>query len=248
MKAFDESVDVNADGAINVLDVALLRRNRYGQAPTRISSASPGTTRSTNGTEQIVPQEPATFATPGGTASLLFLIRSNTTPLLGYSLAIEVVPQGNATGSVTADLVATNFFDSRNLITAGGATRDPFFSVITDNGKGGVFINTITDDDSTVLASDGVNDVLAQVFLDASADACGIWSIRLGQGSALSDANASPVSFSWTPGTFVVTGTAHCSIPAVTHWGLVVMGLSIMAAGTIAVSSRLPGAPSRNAS
>ncbi len=45
---------------------------------------------------------------------------------------------------------ATNFYDIRNLITAGGAMRDPFFSVIQDNGSGGVSVTTITSDLSTV--------------------------------------------------------------------------------------------------
>ena len=101
-------------------------------------------------------------------------------PLVGYSLEVTAVADAGAAGSVTADPASTNFFDQRNLITAGGATRDPLFSVIQDNGSGGVTVDTVTADFSAVLAVDDMNDVLAQVFFDVPLDALGDFTIQLG--------------------------------------------------------------------
>ena len=109
---------------------------------------------------------------PGTTFDVLFTIHdAESTPLFGYSLDIDVVPDSDAAGVLSANIDLTNFFDDRNLITAGGATRDPLFSDIMGTGDGGVFITTNTDDGSTLLAVVGVNDVLAQVFFDVSAEA-----------------------------------------------------------------------------
>ncbi len=223
----DSAADLNADGVVNVLDVALYRKAASGfESPVNgdaIAAFGPGG-------EQIIVEPVASIVAPGGTVSVLVLIRSNTTPLLGYSLDVDVVPGPMAVGTLTADVVATNFFDSQNLITAGDATRDPLFSVILDGGDGGVFINTITDDNSTVLAVDGVNDVLAEVVLTASFDADGDFTIQMGAASALSDANAFSVPFGAFAGTITVAGTP---IPTVSQWGLVVMTILILTAGTI---------------
>ena len=59
--------------------------------------------------------------------------------------------------------------------------------------------HAITADNSTVLAVDGINDVLAEVFFDASADACGDFVIQLGPASALSDAEAFLVPYDFAP-------------------------------------------------
>ncbi len=136
---------------------------------------------------------------PGTTFEVLFTVHdTDNTRLFGYSLDIDVVPDTNATGGLRANIDLSNFFDEQNLITAGGATRDPLFSDImgTDDG---VFITTNTDDGSTVLAVAGVNDVLAQVFFDVSADAFGDFTIELGPASAVGTAD-----FEFTPRTFTV--------------------------------------------
>lgn len=148
--------------------------------------------------EFIMPESSSVSAMPLEEVSILFMIRDNTTPLFGYSLDIDVIPQAGAVGSVTANAPLTNFFDVQNLITGGGAIRDPLFSTILDTGDGGVFISTNTDDLSTVLAVDGVNDVLVQAFFDVSPDAFGDFLITLGSGTALSDGLGFPVPFSFS--------------------------------------------------
>ncbi len=182
--------DLNGDGCVNVLDIARLQ----GLRPTVQRRAAAGST------ESIEVEPLSTAMVSGGTAEVLFLIQNNTTALLGYSLDVEIEPIAGAMGTVTVDVSATNFFEVQNLITAGGAELHPDFSVIIDPGDGGVFVNAITSDNSTVLAADGINDVLAQVFFDASADACGDFVIQLGPASALADGDAFPVPFGFTPG------------------------------------------------
>ena len=150
-------------------------------------------------TERIVVEGGTEDVLPGTTVSVLFVLQNNTTPLFGYSLDVDVIPQPDASGSLAVDVLATNFFDRRNLITAGGAIRDPIFSQILDTGDGGVFITTNTDDGSTVLAVAGLNDVLAQVFFDVSAEAFGNFTIELGPASAIGAAD-----FAFTPHTFTV--------------------------------------------
>jgi len=154
--------------------------------------------------EVISVDAPALTVEPGDTFSVLFLLQDNSTPLFGYSLDIEATGSPNSVGSIVADITLTNFFDSRNLITAGGAVRDPLFSVIVDNGNDGVFISTNTDDGSTVLANDGVNDVLAQVFFYVSEDASGDFQIDLNPGSVLSNAEGDAVIYNYLPGTVTV--------------------------------------------
>jgi hypothetical protein len=163
-----------------------------------------GVLATTVSAEQILFDQPLVEVLPGDEVSLLILLAENVTPLLGYSLDVGIVPAGGATGSVVADVAATNFFDSQNLITAGGAMRDPFFSTILDAGDGGVFISTNTDDGSTVLAVPGANDVLAQVVFDVSEDALGDFSIDLGPASALSDGAGFAVPFDFLGGTIHV--------------------------------------------
>lgn len=111
------------------------------------------------------------------------------------------MPIADAVGTVTVDVSATNFYDGiQNIITEGGAELHPEFSVIIDPGDGGVFVNAITANNSTVLAVDGINDVLAEVFFDASGDACGDFVIQLGPASALADGDAFPVPFGFESG------------------------------------------------
>jgi len=145
-------------------------------------------------------------------------------------------PELGATASVTTTVTLTNFYDPRNLITAGGAVRDPFFSFIEDNGSGGVTVSTITDDASTVLAVDGVNDVLAQVFFEVPPDALGEFAVQLGSASVLVDGNAAAVPFTFTPGTIRVLDPSE--IPAVSAWGVIVLSLLIVTAGSSVFAKR----------
>lgn len=182
--------DFNGDGVVNVLDLAMFKLREL--VPPSFTVAE--------GLEQILVSPATSIVGPGDTISVFFLIRNNTTPILGYSLDVQVIPKLGAIGSVAADVTATNFFDDRNLITAAGETRDPFFSLIQDGGNGGIFINTITEDNSTVVAVDNVNDVLAEVFIQVSSDACGDFELVLGAASALSDGNAIAIPYSYTNG------------------------------------------------
>jgi len=137
---------------------------------------------------------------PGTTFDVLFTIQdTESTPLFGYSLNLDVVPDTDAVGILSANIDLTNFFDDRNLITAGGAVREPLFSDIMNTCDGGAFITANTTGGSTVLAVAGVNDVLAQAFFDVSPDAFGDFTIELGPASAVGAAD-----FDYTPHTFTV--------------------------------------------
>src|SRR5262249_55050439 len=143
--------------------------------------------------EQISFEGLLSTAQPASSVSALVDISANVVPLLGYSLNIHVVPDAFATGSLTVDLGLTNFYPARNLFTAARVLLDPVVSQIIDTGDGGLFINAISANLSTVVAAPNVNDVLAQVYLDVSANATGDFSLQLGPATALSDANGSSV-------------------------------------------------------
>jgi hypothetical protein len=228
---FDPHADLNGDGVVNALDVAMFRLGRTGNDR---PSSNVGVVAATG--ERVIVDGQTTIALPGQTVSVIFLIRDNTTPILSYTVGANAVAQVGATGAMTANVSATNFYDQRNIFTAGGAMRDPFFSTIEDNGSGGVSVTTITADFSTVLAVDNVNDVLAQVFFDVPEDALGDFTIALGAASILVDGNASPVPFAFTPGTIRVLNPNE--IPAVSEWGVIVLSLLIATAGSVVFAMR----------
>jgi hypothetical protein len=244
---FDPHADLNGDGFVNALDVAMFRLGRFRKSADAVSRIDPRNAPSSEGYaeivtgEQIIVEGQTTLALPGTTVSALFMIRDNTTPILSYTLDVNIVPQSGSIGTVTANVAMTNFHDVRNLITAGGAMRDPFFSMIEDNDSGGVSITTITADFSTVVAVDNVNDVLAQVFFDVPPDALGDFTIALEAASILVDGNASPVPFAFTLGTIRVTN----SIPAVSEWGMIVLSLLVLAAGSVTFAKRHGAAGSK---
>lgn len=251
---FDPQADLNCDRVVNALDMSLFRLGRFGDGTStdsssdahRAQSAAPEVTESSDGItsvvtgERIIVEGQTTIALPGQTVSVLFLIRDNTTPLIGYTVEALAMPQSGAVGGVTASVALTNFFDQQNLITAGGAVRDPLFSFIEDNGSGGGTVSTITQDASAVLAVDGVNDVLAQVFFDIPPDALGEFAVQLGSASVLVDGNAAAVPFTFAPGTIRVLDPSE--IPAVSEWGTVVLSLLMLTAGTIVFVKQRGGA------
>lgn len=183
-----QASDLDGDGWVNVRDVALLRGGHEGEPVSH-----PGRL----GGETITMESP--LQTPGVTEYFMVRIEANTTPLFGYSLDIDIRPEAGATGSLWADVQLTNLYESENIITAGGASLDPVFTVILDTGDGGVFISANTQDSSTVLAQAGVNDVLAQIWVRATVHATGLYTIDLGPATALSDANGFPVDYGFTP-------------------------------------------------
>ncbi len=125
----------------------------------------------------------------GSSASVLVVIRENTTNLAGYSLNVDVVGVGDALGDVVVDVGASNFFPSRNLIVQDADDGlDPVFSVISDPGDGGVFFNAQSLSGETVeLAQPGFSDVLGELILDVSPDALGRFTLSLGPGTVLFD-------------------------------------------------------------
>lgn len=137
--------------------------------------------------------------------SVRWLIQDTVTPLFGYSLDLERMPvtRGVASGA-SIDPSMSNFFDERNLLTAGGLERDQDFSIIAGDGSGGVFISTnaTTLDGTTPVA--GVNDVLAEVVFTIDSSVPGDYVFQLGSGSALSDTSGFPVDFESTPLTITV--------------------------------------------
>jgi hypothetical protein len=239
---FDPQADLNSDGIVNALDMAMYRLGGLREQIVTHSTSDPRDHRSTQGPtaavtgERIIVEGQTTIALPGQTVSVQFLIRDNTTPLMGYTVEALAATQSGAVGSVTANVALTNFFDQQNLISAGGAVRDPLFSFIEDNGGGGVTVSTITDDASNVVAVDGVNDVLAEVFFDVAPDALGDFAVELGSATVLVDANVAAVPFTFTPGTIRVLDPA--TIPAVSEWGMVVLSLLILTAGSIVFIKR----------
>jgi len=197
----------------NVLDVW---RMKYGSVPQDVRSSAPGA-------EEIVLETPSLALHPGATSSTRVIIEQNTTPLFGYSLDVDVIPEPGAVGTVIAHVGLTNFYLSQNLIEASGtASLDPLFSVILDPGDDGVFISANTDDGSTVTATAGVNDVLAEVYFSALPGSQGTFRIELGPASALSDGEGVPVAFGFVAGSIDVTSPVGVEAGVeVVSWGMV---------------------------
>ena len=144
----------------------------------------------------ITPADSLVEVTPGSQVSVLWLLHDASTPLFGYSLELlPAVSTVDTLGSVSIDVAQSNFFPDKNLIVAGGADLHPFFSVIRPSGPSGVFLNANTADLSTVVAVDGLNDVLAEIVFTATPDALGDFVFHLGPATALSDADGFAVPF-----------------------------------------------------
>ncbi len=143
----------------------------------------------------IRPDAESVEVLPGTQLSMLWLVEDLQTPIIGYSLQLGVSTGAGSTGSVTVDIDASNFHESRNLITAGGGELNPAFSFIQRSGTDGVFLNAISEGDSPFTPTPGMNDVLAEIVWDISADAAGEFLFTLGPASALSDSNGFPVDF-----------------------------------------------------
>lgn len=192
--------DLNGDGVENVLDSFVAKfGSPRGETPTGGVAA---------GGETIVASPLALSVGPGETGFVLLRLTGNTTPLFGYSLAIRAIPGAGSTGSVSAVLLETSFLSSLNLIDAAPENPpvDPLFTVILPWNPDGVFLSTNTADGSTVLASDGVNDVLAKVAFKSTSDAAGTFQLQLGPATALADGNGFPVSFAFSGGQINVEG------------------------------------------
>lgn len=157
------------------------------------------------GDSAIIEFDPATFDVMAGESiTFLVFLRDSPSALFGYSLDVVIEPDPAAAGGVVVDPSMTNFFDEQNLITAGGAMRDPVFSLILPMADG-VFISTNTSDLSTVSPVPGVNDVLAQIVLNVSPDASGSFTVLLDDGTALADASGASVPFTSNEITINVT-------------------------------------------
>lgn len=136
---------------------------------------------------------------PGTSFSVLAVLRDNTTPLAGYTLNVDIagVPAMHV-GTVTASVGLTNFFLPENLIEQDPDDMlHPMFSVISDPGDDGAFINAISNSLGVVdLAVEGVSDALTQIVFNVPLNALGEFVISLGKGSSLGDADLEPVPFS----------------------------------------------------
>lgn len=182
---FDTAYDLNADGMIDVRDVALYRDNPGGDGSVA------------GGGESVIVEERSLVAVPGQTVKFKLRLFNSTTPLFGYSMAVVAIPLAGATGSVSGDPAQSSFFPSRNLFLAAPShpPLDPVFSVILPLASNGVFVNANTADGSSVTGSAGVNDILAEVAFTPSATAQGVFEIRLGQASALANGAGQAVPF-----------------------------------------------------
>ncbi len=154
---------------------------------------------------------------PGGSGSAMVVLSSDAGAehYFGYSLALRIVPVAGATGSVVFDLEdlidapETNLALDWNLIAAYPAPLDPFFTVVWPDGPNGIFINANIDlldraAPDFVTSVPNVNDVLAEIVVDASADASGTFSVVIGPATALSDPNGFAIPFVWTVGTITI--------------------------------------------
>lgn len=210
--------DLNGDGWYNVLDVYQERRDSRTVGVDRLEPSFDAV-----GSETIRLEPERIEIQPGTTQSFLVILESNTIPLFGYSLDVHVTPVGADTAPVMVEVAQTNFFPTRNLILAAGAMMDPVFSQIVPSSEGGVFVTANTDDVAVaVLADSGVNDVLAEVFISASAGKPGAYVVELGPASVLSDENGVAVPFSFEGGDVVVPveRTAWSAIKALYATGI----------------------------
>lgn len=134
----------------------------------------------------------------GTSFSVLAVVRDNVTPLAGYTLNVDIagVPAMHV-GTVTASVGLTNFFLSQNLIEQDpDDSLHPVFSVISNPGDDGVFINALSNSLGVVdLAVDGVSDALAQIVFNVPLNALGKFEISLGNGSSLGDFELESVDF-----------------------------------------------------
>lgn len=225
-----KEADLNEDGIVNVLDAVQARlRTRTMAGPATIESKVHS--QAIGGAERVLVQPVSISVLQGNQVSVLFLLRSNSTPLVGYTLDVTAQPLSGTSGSIAPNVALTNYFDDQNLITAAGKTRDPFFSVIQDNGSDGVAITTLTSDLSTVLAVDGVNDVFAEVVFDASSNAHGEFLLTLGGSTAISDDAGNAIPFTFLPGK--IRALDFTEVPAATTWGICVLALLLSIAGTL---------------
>lgn len=184
---YREKLDLDRSGCIDVRDIFLFRGGEPAEGG--IAGGVP---------EVLLFEERAIETVPGGQAEVFLRLVNNETPLFGYSAAIRAVPLTGATGTVSAVVAQTTFFPPRHLILAAPVAPplDPVFSVIVPWSTGGVFINANTADGSTVLSMPLQNDVLGRVTFVASADAQGIFEVRLGPSTALAGGNGQSVAYS----------------------------------------------------
>jgi len=186
---YDHRFDLDGSGCIDASDV------RHFLRPHLRESGDGGIAG--GGSEVIIVEDAAIEANAGGSATVRLRLTNNGVPLFGYSTAVRVVPLAGAAGSISVDVAATNFLAAENLILAAPSEPplDPFFSVIVPWASGGVFVNANTADGSTVLAEPDVNDILAEVHLEVSADALGNFEVVFGPPTALSDGGGFAVPF-----------------------------------------------------
>jgi len=127
--------------------------------------------------------ETPNFILPGEQGWFLIKIQGDQ-GLTGYDLDVEINPVGGATGTLSANAALTNYYPSQNLISQGGGTGfHPSLSSITSlqPENSGVLIKAVNQALTPTLPPiPDVNDVLAQVYLDASLDAYGQFEISLG--------------------------------------------------------------------
>jgi hypothetical protein len=120
--------------------------------------------------------------TPGSSFSVLMLIDDpeGDTSLAGYTLEVDIDPDPGSTGSAAADIAATNFFPSQNVIVQGGNSLHPHWSFIRppDDMDAGVFVQALTATLGTVSPPiPGVSDALAEIWIDVPLDATGSFTI-----------------------------------------------------------------------
>ncbi len=134
----------------------------------------------------------------GGPLSALILLSDSTEALVGYSVAVRVVPLEGSTGTITRDIEASNFAMARNLIGQSevSASLHPTFSFVGPAADGGIFFNAVTQSLMTVpAAASGLSDALAEAWFNVSGDATGQFRIELISPTALAGEGFEPIGF-----------------------------------------------------
>ena len=167
---------------------------------------------------------------PQGTSEAALVTLSMVGPpvgLFGYSISIEAVPREATVGTISfdveslIDLEATNLYLDQNLIAAYPAPLDPFFTVVWPDGPSGVFISANIDlldrrAPDFVTLTPGLNDVLAEIVVEPSPDAQGVFDLVFGASTVLGDVEGVAV-----PALFVGTTVLAVPTPDLNHDGFV---------------------------
>ena len=142
---------------------------------------------------------------PGDAILCLVRLSDNSTPLVAYSLDVNIGGEPaiveKVTGRVPPAADPSNFYEAENLITQGGGVLHAGLSYINDGGHGGVYATALNESFANVELAAAGHDVLAQLVIDVALDApLGTFTLDLGVSTALvTNVGGSPPQFEDVP-------------------------------------------------